>query len=149
MKSRASVARHPLHPILVPLPIGLWIFSFLCDVAALVTGGSSWEAVASIAIAGGIVTGLAAALPGLIDLATLPPSRARRIGLWHMMLNLGVLLLFILDFLWRRHASSGSPGPFLLSLAAIALLSGSGWLGGEMVYVHGVAVDPSGERDLR
>lgn len=149
MKSRASVAKHPLHPILVPLPVGLWVFSFVCDVASLVTGGTSWETVASYAIAGGVVTALLAALPGLVDLSTLPPSRARKIGLWHMALNLGVVVLFILDFLWRRHESSGALGPFMLSLAAIALLAGSAWLGGEMVYVHGVAVDTSGERELR
>ena len=31
MRSKASLAGHPIHPMLVPLPIGLWIFSLVCD----------------------------------------------------------------------------------------------------------------------
>jgi uncharacterized membrane protein len=32
--------------------------------------------------------------------------------------------------------------PALLSVLGIILIAVSGWLGGEMVYVHGVAVEP-------
>ena len=32
--------------------------------------------------------------------------------------------------------------PVLLSVLGIILITISGWLGGEMVYVHGVAVEP-------
>ena len=48
MTSPASIAKHPLHPMLVALPIGLWIFSFLSDVIYLLRwgGGSVWEDVA-------------------------------------------------------------------------------------------------------
>jgi uncharacterized membrane protein len=146
MKSRASVAGHPVHPMLVPLPIGLWSFSFVCEVASLITGGGTWDTVASYAMGGGIVAALLPALPGILDLGTLPPSRARRIGIWHMAINLAIVVLYLLNFLWRRHETSAALGPFMLSMAGILLLAGSAWLGGEMVYVHGVAVEPAGEK---
>jgi uncharacterized membrane protein len=141
MKTMASVARHPIHPMLVPLPIGLWIFSFVCDIFALSTGGTTWEIVASYTMGAGIVGALLAAGPGFVDLFTLPFSRAKRIGIWHMGINLSIVVLYIVNFLWRRHAASAALGPLMLSLFAILLLVASGWLGGEMVYVHGVAVD--------
>jgi uncharacterized membrane protein len=46
MKSTASVAKHPIHPMLVPLPIGLWIFSFIGDVVFLATGDLTWSTIA-------------------------------------------------------------------------------------------------------
>jgi uncharacterized membrane protein len=146
MMSTASVARHPIHPMLVPLPIGLWIFSFVCDIFALNTGGATWEIVASYTMGAGIVGALLAALPGFIDLFTLPFSRAKRIGILHMGINLSIVVLYIINFLWRGHAASAALGPLMLSLFAILLLAGSGWLGGEMVYVQGVAVEPIQDR---
>ena len=48
MRTPASIARHPIHPMLVPIPIGLWIFSLVADLFH--TGGSTnaaWTTVAS------------------------------------------------------------------------------------------------------
>ena len=46
MSSPARIKKHPLHPMLVGLPIGLWIFSLVADVLRRITGDSSWEWVA-------------------------------------------------------------------------------------------------------
>jgi uncharacterized membrane protein len=144
MRTPANIARHPIHPMLVPLPIGLWIFSFACDVIALfVANPGTWKTAALYAMVGGIIGALAAAIFGFIDLLSLPAG-IRRTGLMHMVINLTIVILFLVNA-WFRIGSSdagvGSSGLVALSLIAILLLVVSGWLGGKMVYTSGVAVD--------
>ena len=144
MRTPANIARHPIHPMLVPLPIGLWIFSFACDVIALfVANPETWKTVALYAMVGGIIGALAAAIFGFIDLLSLPTG-IRGTGLMHMVINLTIVILFLVNA-WLRIGSSdagvGSSGLVALSLIAILLLVVSGWLGGKMVYTLGVAVD--------
>lgn len=142
MKTKASFARHPIHPMLVPLPIGLWIFSLVCDVLLLVDGKVVWSTLALYTVAGGVIGALLAALPGLIDLLTMRPGQVKRIAIWHLALNLSLVALYVVNFLWRSKVEPTALGPAALSLFAVLLLGISGWLGGEMVYVHGVAVEP-------
>lgn len=143
MKSKASVARHPIHPMLVPIPIGLWIFSLVCDILLHAKGDPIWSTLALYSMAGGIIGALLAAVPGLIDLLSMSPSPTKKIGIWHMVINLVVVVLYVGNFLLRVESTGpAGSGPFILSILAILLLVVSGWLGGELVYVHGVAVDP-------
>lgn len=142
MRNRASVAGHPIHPMLVPLPIGLWIFSLVCDVVFRANGNFIWNTLALYTMVGGVIGALLAALPGLFDLYNMEASEAKKIGLWHMSINLGLVTLYVLNFLWRLNAGPVVIGPFVLSIVAVLFLAFSGWLGGEMVYVYGVAVEP-------
>ena len=143
MRTPANIARHPIHPMLVPLPIGLWVFSLACDVIAMfVADPGTWKIVALYTMVGGIVGALAAAVFGLVDLLSLPPD-IRKTALVHMAINLTVVVVFVADA-WLRissGAASAGSGPVWLSLIAIVLLVVSGWLGGKMVYRYGVAVD--------
>jgi uncharacterized membrane protein len=142
MRTPASIAGHPIHPMLVPIPIGLWIFSLVCDL--IHAGGSpnpAWTTVALYAMGGGIVGALAAAVFGFADLLSLPEA-PKRTALIHMGLNLAIVVLYVINF-WMRLGSSGEPGKLVwLSVISIALLLVSGWLGGKMVYEGGVAVTP-------
>ena len=141
MRTPASIARHPIHPMLVPIPIGLWIFSFVADLF-YVSGSTNpaWPTVAFYCMGGGIVGALAAAVPGLIDLLSLPAG-PRSTAIKHMAINLTVVALYVINF-WMRMQAQGAPGKLVwLSLIALGLLVISGWLGGKMVYEHGVAVD--------
>lgn len=143
MVTAASIRKHPLHPMLVPLPIGLWLFSLLCDVAGVVTADPFWARCALISMQAGIAGALLAALPGFVDLYTMYRSPVKKIGVLHMSVNLGIVVLYVLNVLWRAHDPIGRESWQLgLSVAAVLLLTISGWLGGEMVYVHGVAVEP-------
>ena len=141
MRTPASIAGHPIHPMLVPIPIGLWIFSLVCDL--IHAGGSSnpaWTTVALYTMGGGIVGALAAAIFGVVDVLSLPPG-PRKTGLTHMAINLVIVVLYVIN-LWLRLRTPESPGNLVwLSVIAIGLLVISGWLGGKMVYVHGIAVD--------
>ena len=145
MRTPASIAKHPIHPMLVPLPIGLWIFSLVCDVVfVLGLGGEVWRTVALYTMVGGVLGALVAAIPGLIDMLSLPEG-PRKTAIVHMTINLTIVALYVVN-IWLRIANPGNVRTTgLLSLAAVALLTVSGWLGGKMVYEHGVAVDDGTE----
>jgi uncharacterized membrane protein len=145
MRTPASVAGHPIHPMLVTLPIGLWVFSFVCDLFFVFgTGAPVWSTVALYTMAAGIIGALAAAIPGFIDLLSLPAA-PRRTALVHMAINLTIVVLYVINF-WRRTGTPENPGGYVwLSLLTILMLLVSGWLGGRMVYLLGVAVTPANE----
>jgi len=67
-----------------------------------------------------------------------------RTVLTHMALNLLALLMFVMSFLAR---SIEAPFSWSLTLSAIGLVSLAigGWLGGELVFVHGLGVEPAAE----
>jgi uncharacterized membrane protein len=142
MASRASVLKHPIHPMLVPFPIGLWIFSLLSDIIyGFGWGGPIWNDIAFYTMAGGIVGGLAAAVPGLIDYWSLTDPEPARLAKIHMILNVTIVGLFLVNLWLRTILLPGATLPVILSAVGVAGLSVSGWLGGELVYVHGVAVE--------
>jgi uncharacterized membrane protein len=139
MASKASIAGHPIHPMLVGIPIGLFVFALVADLASRVDGTSdAWPIVALYCIGGGIVGALLAAPFGLIDLLSIEDERAKKVGISHMVINLCVVALFIINFILRLQGA-GDTTPFVLTLIGIGLLLVSGWLGGHMVFVLGVA----------
>lgn len=135
---------HPLHPALVAAPIGAWIASLVFDVASHLTKdptflnrGSLWL------IALGVIGALAAAMLGFLDLLAIPTgTRAFRVGLVHMSINLSVTAAYVVGFLIRRGSQTGSVGwgPLALSAVALAALGVAGYLGGELAYHFGVRV---------
>ena len=142
MPTPASVARHPIHPMLVGIPIGLWVFAMVADLVHLFGGSPVWKVVALYAIGGGIVAALVAAVPGFIDFTSISDRRVRRVALTHMMVNLVVVGLFALSF-WLRLVSPLGGVPVAVSGVGVVLLGLGGWLGGELVFVHGMGVDAS------
>lgn len=149
MRTPASIAGHPIHPMLVPIPIGLWIFSLVCDLFH--AGGSAnpaWTTVAFYCMGGGILGALAAALPGLVDLLSLPAG-PRSTAIKHMAINLTVVALYVINF-WMRMDAPHTPGKLVwLSLISVGLLAISGWLGGKMVFEHGIAVSTPSDSQRR
>jgi uncharacterized membrane protein len=147
MNSRASIRSHPIHPMLVVFPIGLWVFSLVCDV--VYHAGSHnmfWKGMAFYTMLGGIVGALLAAIPGFIDFLTIRERQTKRIATTHMILNLMVVALFIFNLGIRYNASPDNEiFAVIVSVVGIAMLAVSGWLGGSMVYVHRVGVQPAGE----
>ncbi len=139
MKTPASIAGHPIHPMLVAVPIGLWIFSLVCDLVHLAGASSeNWKIVALYTLAGGIVGALVAAIPGFIDMLSLQQP-IKRIALFHMGINLTVVALYAVNFWLRSPGAQDSTGVWL-SVIGISFLVVSGWLGGKMVFEHGVGV---------
>ncbi|MEN6615901.1 MAG: DUF2231 domain-containing protein [Syntrophorhabdus sp.] len=141
MSSRASIAKHPIHPMLVVFPIGLWIFSFVCDLIFFFGSGATlWNDVAYIAMAGGIIGALIAAVPGFIDFLTLEGT-ARKTATVHMTINLSLVVLFAINLYARAIGAQVDSYPIILSAIGVIGLGVSGWLGGQLVYVHSIAVE--------
>ena len=152
MASPASNGGHPIHPMIIPFPIALWVFSIVADVIYLWRGTSMWrDYIAFYTLLAGIFGAAAAAVPGLIDWLSLKDPAVVKIANWHARLNVIALLIFGASFYLRTTSGAelvnGSYTiPFALSVLGVNLISVSGYLGGELVFKHGVAVDqpPSG-----
>jgi uncharacterized membrane protein len=144
METRLKFLGHPIHPMLIVLPLGLLSIGVLFDVIYLVTGTAEFAEVAFWNIAIGILGGLAAAVFGLIDWLAIPAgTRAKRIGLWHGVGNVVIVGLFIVSWFLRlaNHAYAPDILPFVLGLAGVGLALVTAWLGGELVYRLRVGVD--------
>lgn len=149
MGSKASIRNHPIHPMLVVFPIGLFIFSLVCDLAF--HGGSHnvfWKEMAFYTMLGGVIGALLAAVPGFIDYLSIRDRSVKSIATTHMVLNLIVVVLFIFNLGVRYNAAPDPDAQLfstILSVVGVALMAVSGWLGGNLVYVHRVGVQPAGE----
>ena len=158
-RSTAKIGGHPLHPMLVPFPIVSFIGALVTDVMWLTTGEGGWATASSWLLGIGLATALLAAAAGMADY--LGDERVRRIGAAtrHMIANVIVVTLEAVNFVVRLTGGSESISGLgvWLSLASVAILAYSGWLGGELVYRHRVGVrgpdddtignaEPSGDR---
>ncbi|HSL42717.1 MAG TPA: DUF2231 domain-containing protein [Anaerolineales bacterium] len=137
--------RHPLHPALVHLPIGLFILSLILDVISYLSDDSNTLFRASYyAMAAGIVAALLAALAGFIDRSDIRLDHpARKTANIHMTLNLAAVGLFVVNFVLRgaQLDAAGTSLPLLLlSMVGVGIILVSGYLGGTMVYDDGVGV---------
>ena len=144
MESRAKAFGHPIHPMLIVLPLGLFIMAVVTDIAYLSTANAAFATVSYWNIIGGIIGGLAAAVFGLIDWLAIPSgTRAKAIGLWHGVGNVLVVALFGLSWYMRREVPSYLPSMTAFAVGAAGLVLGAvtGWLGGELVDRLAVGVD--------
>jgi uncharacterized membrane protein len=150
MESKAKLLGHPIHPMLIVLPLGLFIAAVVFDAVSIWRGSSTFASVAYWNIAAGVVGGLLAAVFGLIDWFAIPAgTRAKRIGLLHGGANVVVVVTFALVWLMRADTPDTAPPTnlFLLEVVALALGSVAGWLGGELVDRLGVGVDDGAHLD--
>ncbi len=145
MKARVVVAGHALHAQLIAFPLGLLGISPSWDIARLVTGRGLWGAVGYWTIVAGVISALVAAVPGTIDYLGIPRgTRARRVGTYHLVLNVLIVGLFALSLLLRGggdrdYQQVGWPA-MLPGWVGVALAVVSGWLGGELVERLGISV---------
>ena len=150
MESRAKLLGHPVHPMLIVLPLGLFIAAVVFDGLYLWRGSAIFATVAYWNIAAGIIGGLLAAVFGLIDWVAIPAgTRAKRIGLLHGGSNVIVVLIFAAVWWMRGDAPDTTPstGVFVLELVALGLGATAGWLGGELVDRLAVGVDDGAHLD--
>src|SRR5688572_5501781 len=147
MASPASFNGHPIHPMIIPFPIALWVFSLVADLIYVWRGSPVWrDGIAFDALLAGIIGAVAAAVPGLIDWISIKDKAVVKIANWHARLNVIARLVFAASFYLRTTSGSSLVSgsytiPLALSVLGVILISISGWLGGEMVFKHGVAVE--------
>lgn len=137
--------------MLIPFPIALWVFSLIADVIYLWRGNPAWrDWVAFYALLGGIIGAVLAAVFGIIDWLSIKDREVKKVADWHARLNVIALLVFAAGFYLRTTGGASLLGgsytvPVLLSVLGVILITISGWLGGELVFRHGVAVDRQSE----
>ncbi|MDW7748558.1 DUF2231 domain-containing protein [Halomonas sp.] len=139
--SRAALAGHPLHPVMIHFPVAALMALVASDLGYLYSGDPFW-ARASLWLAGvGAFGGWVASLAGIIDLVTVKQIR-RLITAWsHAIVAVAMLSLASLNWLWRFLDQALLPWGLTLSVATAALIALAGWLGGQLVYEHAVGVD--------
>ena len=136
---------HPLHPPLTDATIGTYTFATvaaLTDVLSITdhAGAQGWWLAL---IVGLIVTGLTA-VTGLIDWLTITwGSELWKTATTHMIVMLSATVFFLLaailghdEFLAGNVEADG----LILTLIGFVLLTAGGWLGGAVVFVHGMRV---------
>lgn len=143
MASKVNVAGHALHPMLIVFPLGLLATAVAFDIVALIQSDSNWFTLSFWMIAAGLIGGLVAALPGLIDWLSLPRNtRAFTVGLWHGLNMVLVVVLFAISwFLRLGNRDIPQAGALVLSFVGVVLALVGGWLGGELIERLSVGVD--------
>jgi uncharacterized membrane protein len=141
-RSTASIAGHPLHPMLIPFPVAFLVATLACDLLFLNTGNSAWATAAYYLLGAAIVMATLAALLGITDF--LGERRIRALSAaWHHFIGNAVVLLLSIWNWWLRHEGGTATVPqtgVVLSAIVVLLLLYTGWRGWEMVYRHRVAV---------
>jgi uncharacterized membrane protein len=117
MQLAASIRRHFVHPVLIALPVGLWILSLFCDLLYLAGAEAAlWSPLALYTMVGGFAAALAA----------------------HVPINLIVVSLYALN-LWLRLGDPPNTGvAIVLSVMGVGILAVSSWLGERRIHVQGV-----------
>ena len=148
MRSKFSIFGHPLHPALVAVPIGLFLWAFMADIIYLATDkNETWYDMSMYTGAAAVVTALVAALPGFGDYLTIAlKSNVAAMATAHMVLNLATVALFGAAFLVQldNGAVSGNNLTLVVALHAIGtgMLAVSGYLGGALAHQHHLAMEP-------
>ena len=144
MRATAHIKSHPMHPMLVFFPLGLWITSLFFDFLGWQMSDQSLVAAGFYCVIGGCVGAALAAIPGAIDLFTVVPpnSSGQKRGFLHAGINVCALLLFAF-IAWRR-GGAGDPVDGVsvaLSLLGVIGILVSGWLGATLVYRNQIGID--------
>jgi uncharacterized membrane protein len=153
MYSKVKILGHPLHPMVVAYPIALYTATLVAYIIYAAHNDPFFFKVAVAANIAGIVLAAVAALPGFIDWAVGIPSdtAAKSHGLTHMLLNVGALVIFIINALihtgnWDK--PSGTTSGIILALVGVLLTVGAGYFGWTMIQTDhvGVELTPDQER---
>lgn len=149
MESKIKVLSHPLHPLMIPFPLGLLGMAVIFDILGALLKRPALSQAAHPMIAAGVVTGVQAGVVGAVDWAALPEgTRAKSVATQHGLGNLAVLLLFALAWALRRNRpATVSPAVMGLELAGLGGATVTGWLGGELVNRLGVGVHKGAHLD--
>ena len=148
-RSTATIGGHPIHPMIVPFPIGFLVATFVCDLVFWRTQNESWAIASMWLLGAGIVTAALAATIGFIDFFGDRRIRGLRDAWLHMIGNTIAAVLAIVSFYlrWRYGAAAAVlPWGFLLSTIVFVLLLFNGWKGGELVFRHHVGMVDESER---
>ncbi|MEB3829788.1 DUF2231 domain-containing protein [Phormidium sp. CCY1219] len=136
--STLAIAGHPIHPVIVTLPIAFLVGALGSDVAYWITTDFFWAKASMWLIGVGFVSGILAGITGMFDFFNIKRVRDRSAGWLHMAGNIVALVLTLINWLLRMGNPELSIVPWGLALSAIVgvLLGVTGWFGGELTFRH-------------
>jgi len=145
MKSKAAIGNHPMHPLLVPIPIGAFLLVLWGDIAQLLSDDPFWYRFSSVALGIGITFAVAAAAAGAVDYMTLKmPTRAAGIATWHALAAGSAVLLYGASAVLRQSGAGFRTGRWWTAVASSTLgfviIGIAGWLGGKLAYEEHIGV---------
>ena len=155
MYSKARIAGHPIHPMLVAFPLAFYTSTVVTLLVYIGTRQAFWYRCAMVASLAGIATAVIAAIPGAVDLRSLPRgSRARKAGLQHAGFNLlasglfAVTALMLYETWIHRTMVNGeyifdATVPLALAVVAWVTMVIAGSLGWTLVQTHHVGIKPA------
>jgi uncharacterized membrane protein len=146
--STARIGSHPIHPMLITMPVTFFIGALLSDLAYWGNGELFWSTASRWLLGAGLATAALAAAAGLTDFLGDRRIRAISAAWQHLFANLALVALQLVNLVLRldRGADVVVPTGLVLSAIGVAILAFSGWKGATMVYDHGVGVsDHAGE----
>jgi uncharacterized membrane protein len=139
LRATFAINGHPLHPLLVPVPIALFVSALATDIAYAADCGEGFATASLWLLGGGLAGAVVAAIAGFTDFAANSAIRALRDAWLHLFANLTVVVIELISFCLRLGDRWIAGGVGLgLSVVAVLLLLFSGWKGGELVFRHGV-----------
>ena len=136
---RLSVMGHPVHPILQAIPAAVLPASTTFDVLAHLSGSEGLSEAGRYSLIFGLFGGVAAAATGVLDYYEIENGPVRRTALFHGLSNAALLTSYFAS-LRRRGGVRADRTALLLSILGASLVGISGYLGGSLVYEHGVRV---------
>ncbi|WP_461024459.1 DUF2231 domain-containing protein [Thalassiella azotivora] len=131
---------HPLHPVIVMVPVGAWSVTGWYDLRGAISGQPDHDQVADAALRVGVLTALPAAVTGLVQFLDTRGASRRQTAV-HAGLNYLALALYVASLRARR-AGRRSAGR-RLATGALLVVGLSGYLGDDLAYRHGVGVHRS------
>jgi uncharacterized membrane protein len=142
LRPTAQIARHPIHPMLIPVPMVCFVGALVTDIAYACTAEMMYADFSTWLLLVGIVFGVLAAIAGLIDFLGNRLIRQTRPAWPHLIGNSVVLVLaFFNNLVHTRDAwTSVVPTGLILSILTVLVLPVTAWLGREMVFRYGVGV---------
>ena len=140
--SKVAIAGHPFHPLIVTFPIAFLVGVLGTDIGYWWTRNLFWSQVSLLLLAAGLVTGILAAITGMVDFLKIERVQEHTAGWVHMIGNITALVLALINLIIRWGNPTGAilPTGIIISFAIAALLGITGWYGGELVYRHKIAV---------
>lgn len=146
MPKRFRFLGHPLHPAMVHFPMGLLPLSFVWDLISLWRGSITWELLAFWTLTAGLVALLPALATGILDFLAIPDERKAAIttAYWHMSIMILAATFFAVSLFLRMDSMTFHSTPLIalvLSALGSITLMGGGYLGGKLVYQHGVGLE--------
>ena len=122
---------HPVHPVLVHVPVGAWLSAGVLDLVP------AFRPAATVLIGTGVAAAVPASLSGAVDWSE-QDTGVRRLGALHAALNTAALALYV-GALAARKRGRGPVG-LVLSYAGLGVATGSAAVGGHMSYAQSSGV---------